>query len=128
LSITDETKINGHKQNSSDESDDDNATNGHEDNQTEQTLNEQVAMAAAAAISGDTNKQIDSNEFDPINRRMKIRKLSSNFLFQIILARPMAERTPNPVMEVVPDDVLQVKIADLGNACWTVSRTQSKPN
>jgi hypothetical protein len=82
LSITDETKINGHKQNSSDESDDDNPTNGHEDNQTEQTLNEQVAMAAAAAISGDTNKQIDSNEFDPINRRMKIRKLSSIFYFK----------------------------------------------
>ena len=33
----------------------------------------------------------------------------------------MAERTPNPVFEVVPEDVLQVKIADLGNACWTVS-------
>ena len=36
------------------------------------------------------------------------------------LARPMAERTPNPVFEVVPENVLQVKIADLGNACWTV--------
>jgi hypothetical protein len=33
----------------------------------------------------------------------------------------MAERTPNPVFEAVPEDVLQVKIADLGNACWTVS-------
>jgi hypothetical protein len=32
----------------------------------------------------------------------------------------MAERTPNPVFDVVPDDILQVKIADLGNACWTV--------
>lgn len=31
----------------------------------------------------------------------------------------MAERTPNPVFEIVPEDVLQVKIADLGNACWT---------
>lgn len=36
------------------------------------------------------------------------------------LARPMAERTPNPVFEVIPEDILQVKIADLGNACWTV--------
>jgi len=33
----------------------------------------------------------------------------------------MAERTPNPVIEAVPEDILQVKIADLGNACWTVS-------
>jgi hypothetical protein len=33
----------------------------------------------------------------------------------------MAERTPNPVFEVVPEDILQVKIADLGNACWTVN-------
>jgi hypothetical protein len=33
----------------------------------------------------------------------------------------MAERTPNPVFEAVPEDILQVKIADLGNACWTVS-------
>lgn len=33
----------------------------------------------------------------------------------------MAERTSNPVFEVVSDDILQVKIADLGNACWTVS-------
>ena len=32
----------------------------------------------------------------------------------------MAERTPNPVFEIVPEEVLQVKIADLGNACWTV--------
>ena len=39
----------------------------------------------------------------------------------MLLARPMAERTPNPVLEAVPEDVLQVKIADLGNACWTVS-------
>jgi hypothetical protein len=38
-----------------------------------------------------------------------------------IVARPMAERTPNPVIEVIPEDILQVKIADLGNACWTVS-------
>ena len=32
----------------------------------------------------------------------------------------MAERTANPVFEAVPEEVLQVKIADLGNACWTV--------
>lgn len=42
------------------------------------------------------------------------------FIVDVILARPMAERTPNPVFEVVPEDILQVKIADLGNACWTV--------
>lgn len=33
----------------------------------------------------------------------------------------MAERTPNPVFEVIPEEILQVKIADLGNACWTVN-------
>jgi len=38
------------------------------------------------------------------------------------LARPMAERTPNPVFEVLSDEILQVKIADLGNACWTVNK------
>lgn len=32
----------------------------------------------------------------------------------------MAERMPNPVFEVVPEEFFQVKIADLGNACWTV--------
>jgi hypothetical protein len=32
----------------------------------------------------------------------------------------MADRTLNPVFEAVSDDSLQVKIADLGNACWTV--------
>jgi hypothetical protein len=37
----------------------------------------------------------------------------------------MAERTPNPVFEVVPEDILQVKIADLGNACWTVGLIDS---
>jgi hypothetical protein len=41
-------------------------------------------------------------------------------ILDIVVARPMAERTPNPVFEVVPEDILQVKIADLGNACWTV--------
>ena len=37
----------------------------------------------------------------------------------------MADRTPNPVFEVVPEEILQVKIADLGNACWTVSRARA---
>ncbi|CAF1081421.1 unnamed protein product [Rotaria sordida] len=101
LSI-DEKNLNGHKQNSPEESDEDNSGNVHENNETEQSLNEQAAMAAAAAISGDTNKQINSNESDSSDR-----------------PRPMAERTPNPVFELVPEDVLQVKIADLGNACWT---------
>ncbi|CAF3538489.1 unnamed protein product [Rotaria sp. Silwood1] len=102
---TNEKDINGHKQNSPEESDEDNpidnSGNGH-DNNTEQSLNEQAAMAAAAAISGDANKQTDSNESTSNDR-----------------PRPMAERTPNPVLEVVPEEVLQVKIADLGNACWT---------
>ena len=40
----------------------------------------------------------------------------------------MAERTPNPVFEVIPEDILQVKIADLGNACWTVSLFTKKKN
>ncbi len=52
-----ELSSNGHKQNSVDESD--------EDNPTEQSPDEQVAMAAAAAvISDDPNK-----ETDPINKR-----------------------------------------------------------
>lgn len=42
-------------------------------------------------------------------------------MFRFDTARPMSERTPNPVFEVVPEEVLQVKIADLGNACWIVS-------
>jgi len=65
LSITDEIDLssNGHKQNSVDESDEDNPEH-------EQSLNEQAALAAAAAISGDTNKPTDLNESDPINRRM----------------------------------------------------------
>ncbi|CAF3137040.1 unnamed protein product [Rotaria sp. Silwood2] len=110
ISITDEIdlpinekNINGHKQNSPEESDEDNpidnSGNGHE---TEQSLNEQAAMAAAAAISGDANKQINPSESASSDR-----------------PRPMAERTANPVFEVVPEEILQVKIADLGNACWT---------
>ena len=94
--------------------------NGHKTTETEQALNEQVAMAAAAAISGDTDKEAEVTEFDPINRRMIYDSFRINRI-QIILARPMAERTPNPVFEAVSEDVLQVKIADLGNACWTVS-------
>lgn len=38
----------------------------------------------------------------------------------------MAERTPNPVFEGVPEEFLQVKIADLGNACWTVDLSQQQ--
>jgi hypothetical protein len=115
LSLNNEidTQINGHKQNSIDESDEENPDN-------EQTLNEQVALAAAAAISGDENKQTDPNESDPVNKRMLFFNCQI-INIEILLARPMAERTPNPVFEVVPDDVLQVKIADLGNACWTVN-------
>jgi hypothetical protein len=67
ISITDEVELspsNGYKQNSLDESDDENPDN-------EQLINEQAALAAAAVvISGDENKQTDSNESDPINRRM----------------------------------------------------------
>jgi hypothetical protein len=73
MSITDEIDLssNGHKQNSVDESDEDNPDH-------EQSLNEQAALAAAAAaISDDTNKPTDSNESDPINRRMLF------FVFQI---------------------------------------------
>ncbi|CAF2422697.1 unnamed protein product [Rotaria sp. Silwood2] len=115
--------MNGHQspsiekpENKSDESDEENPIiqpgNGHENeqqtnltngkNNTEQELNEQAAMAAAAAILGDSNKQTTSNESDATSR-----------------PRPMAERTPNPVFEIVPDEIFQVKIADLGNACWT---------
>ncbi|CAF0917457.1 unnamed protein product [Rotaria sordida] len=124
--ISGEQKMNGHQnssiekpENKSDESDEDNPiiqssnvdekeqqtnlTNGNNNNNNiEQELNEQAAMAAAAAISGDSNKQTISNESDATSR-----------------PRPMAERTPNPVFELVPEDILQVKIADLGNACWT---------
>ncbi|CAF1416847.1 unnamed protein product [Adineta steineri] len=93
LTITNETNNNGHKQNSSDESDEDNE-------------NEQVSVAAGAAAttttSDDTNKETNPTEPDPIER-----------------PRVMAERTPNPVVEVVSEDIFQVKIADLGNACWT---------
>ncbi len=142
--ISGESKMNGHENsprekpdNKSDESDEENPViqpgNGHEKeeeknnltngkNNTEQDLNEQVAMAAAAAISGDSDKPtITTNEDDPISRRkfQMIYLLIINFIFDI-LARPMAERTPNPVFEVVSEDILQVKIADLGNACWTV--------
>ncbi|CAM4760823.1 unnamed protein product [Rotaria magnacalcarata] len=110
MSINDETdlpanekNLNGHKENSAGESDEDDTAvktgNGHE---TEQSLNEQAAMAAAAAISGDADKQTKPNESDSLDK-----------------PRPMAERTPNPVFDVIPEDILQVKIADLGNACWT---------
>ncbi|UJR21903.1 hypothetical protein I4U23_024974 [Adineta vaga] len=108
LTITEETNTNGHKQNSSDESGND------DDNENEQTsataaatttdtnTTAATAATAAAATPAEVDKPTDSNEPDPINR-----------------PRPMAERTANPVFEIVPEDVLQVKIADLGNACWT---------
>jgi len=68
ISLTDEVQLsptNGHKQNSLEESDEENPDN-------EQLLTEQAALPAATAtvISDDTNKQTDSNEPDPINRRM----------------------------------------------------------
>jgi len=96
--ISGEEKMNGHEtssrekfDNKSDESDEENPiiqpgngrdkeeqinlTNGK--NNTEQELNEQAAMAAAAAISGDSNKPITTtNESDATSRR----KLKS-FLF-----------------------------------------------
>ncbi|CAF3512692.1 unnamed protein product [Adineta steineri] len=116
--ISAEKKINGHqnssKEKKSDESDEENPAirpgNGHDKEQktnstngnTEQELNEKAALVATTAISGDSDKQTASNEADTISR-----------------PRPMAERTPNPVIEVVSDDIMQVKIADLGNACWT---------
>ncbi|CAF1399177.1 unnamed protein product, partial [Adineta ricciae] len=116
--LSDEKKTNGQpsspREKKSDDSDADNPVirpgNGHDKEQQtkstngkiEQKLNEQAAMAATAAISGDSDKQTTSNDVDTISR-----------------PRPMAERTPNPVVEVVPEDILQVKIADLGNACWT---------
>ncbi|CAM4749860.1 unnamed protein product [Rotaria magnacalcarata] len=120
--ISGEQKLNGHQNssvdnqdNKSDESDDENAiiepgngqdkksqTNGNHNGDTEQELDEQAALAATAAISGDANKQATSNEPNATSR-----------------PRPMAERTPNPVFEIVPEEILQVKIADLGNACWT---------
>ena len=59
MSITNETNVNGHKQNSSDESD--------EEQENEQTA---AAAAASAVPSDDTNKEIDPNEPDPINKRM----------------------------------------------------------
>ncbi|CAF0943908.1 unnamed protein product [Didymodactylos carnosus] len=68
--------------------------------QSEQSLNEAAARAAAAAIAGD-----NLNKPEPSDT--------------VSAARPMAERTPNPVTEIVPEDIFQVKIADLGNACWT---------
>ncbi|UJR27324.1 hypothetical protein I4U23_008617 [Adineta vaga] len=116
--VSDEKKTNGHqsspRERKSDDTDADNTVirpgNGHDKEQktkstngnTEQELNEQAALAATTAISGDSDKQTTSNVSDTISR-----------------PRPMAERTPNPVVEVVSDEILQVKIADLGNACWT---------
>ncbi|CAF0937914.1 unnamed protein product [Adineta ricciae] len=111
ISITNDTNTNGHnKKNSSDESgnDDDNDNEQVSAAATPGTTADTVPSAtdtkpvAAAATPTDIDKPTDPNEPDPINR-----------------PRPMAERTPNPVFEIVPEEVLQVKIADLGNACWT---------
>ena len=55
---------------------------------------------------------------------VRLDRWSSSHDSPLVLARPMAERTPNPVFEAVPEEVLQVKIADLGNACWTVSAVE----
>ena len=81
----DEKKTNGHlsspREKKSDDSDADNPVirpgNGHDKEQktkstngnTEQKLNEQAAMAATAAISGDSDKQTTSNDADTISRR-----------------------------------------------------------
>ncbi len=79
--VSSEGKINGHQKAStekkSDESDADNqpgnghgkeSTNGN--NNKEQELNEQAAMAATAAISGDSNKQTTAaTESDTTSRR-----------------------------------------------------------
>ena len=53
-----------------------NLTNGIKSS-TEQELNEQAAIAAAAAISGDSNKQTMSNPPDAASRR----KMTSCFHF-----------------------------------------------
>jgi hypothetical protein len=63
-----ETKINGHKDNSPEESDEDTPVistgNGHGNNETELSVDEQ-----AATIAGETNKQTNSNEPDTKNGR-----------------------------------------------------------
>jgi len=82
--------MNGHEtspteklDNKSDQSDEENPAiqsgNGHEKeeetnltngkNNTEQELNEQAAMAATAAISGDSNKPTTTDESDATSRR-----------------------------------------------------------
>jgi hypothetical protein len=63
MSVTNDTNANGHKQNSSAESD-------------EEQENEQVTAVAATAVPTDANKQPDLNEPDPINRRMRFLEFS----------------------------------------------------
>jgi hypothetical protein len=89
--------------------------NGNSKKSNEQTLNEQTERAADVA-SVETEQQNDAS------RRMNtsLSMITEGTLAFSIVARPMAERTPNPVLEIVPEEILQVKIADLGNACWTV--------
>lgn len=67
-----EKNLNGHKENSQDESDDDNPVMNvpPTQNETERSLNEQAAMAAAAAISGESDKQTNSNEPNSSDKRM----------------------------------------------------------
>ena len=70
--ISGEGKTNGHQtspREKSDESDDENPVVQQTNGNTEQELNEQAAMTAAAAISGDTNKQPTSAESDTASRR-----------------------------------------------------------
>lgn len=67
-----EKNLNGHKENSQDESDDDNPVMNvpPTQNETERSLNEQAAMAAAAAISGESDKQTNPNEPNSSDKRM----------------------------------------------------------
>ncbi|CAF0941152.1 unnamed protein product [Didymodactylos carnosus] len=94
----DSVLINGNEQTANNNS----ITTTTENNQkqSEQWLNEAAALAAAAAIAGENSNKPETSA-------------------TMSAARPMAERTPNPVTEIVSDEILQVKIADLGNACWT---------
>ena len=92
--------------------------NGHEKNNNK---NELLTSATASSLSTDA-QLANLTESDMNTKRKKSiernRQMISIEIFHI--ARPMAERTPNPVFEIVPEEILQVKIADLGNACWTV--------
>ena len=69
-------------------------------------------------------KRMRANQIRQADVRNDWRRSLPNYTL-LFLARPMAERTANPVFEVVPEEILQVKIADLGNACWTVRKTSA---